>query len=165
MKLFKLYFGQPVKINLKKVDEETKKVLKGIFKSMNETLDLENECLPMVAMKPCKKGYEVAPSKELGAMGHNIEVPRQAIIVPDSPEIKIEPTFDPEMSLPKREPTVGFGMTFDDESEEVPTPAVAEVEPEKSPLESEDYEKELFKQRIKNIIQKLDSWQGSEDEK
>lgn len=169
MKLFKLYFGQKVQINLKELDEETRNTLKRLYRAMNESLDLDNECLSMVAIRPSKKGYEVSPTKELGTMGHSIDAPRKAIIVPDSPSPKQTPIVDPDFPKPK-----GFGFSFDSEEKEDSTPAVASDEPvshdsiappEKSPMEADDFDTQVFKQRIKNIIDKLDSWEGDKDDK
>lgn len=137
MKLFTLNFGQNVKIDLSKLDEDTKKFISSLFKMMQENLDKNTIEVDMVVMHPTRKGFNVAPSKGLGTMGHSVDVPRKAIIHSEPEKIDVKNLETEPESL-----ILGKDGRIDDD----------------------DYEQKIFNDRIKNILQILDRENGEDDE-
>jgi hypothetical protein len=81
MKLSKLRFGDRIDVDLTKLNEDACVYIKSLMGLIKESIGKDDKIIRMVAMAPTIKGMEVAPTKELGAMGHKIEVPHSAVVL------------------------------------------------------------------------------------
>jgi len=150
MKLIKIQSGEHIIIDTTKINNECKRDLKALF-SMYESLSDEME---VIAIDPTLKGHNISSSKEIGMMGNKVEIPRRAIKKYDMPSecpMRVKPKeVDAKDISFKSEPvdTKVINIPPNDGHKD-------EVIVNPGEDESEDYDAQLFKQRMETIKKAL----------